>query len=159
VATELATWRKQFTIDDAKAQCRQSREDKYSVAILASGGLLDTLAAIRAGMIPIWGSETCTIKQKIWMDLVGNECHGDAFRLDYSTLRRPRVLKTGFPCLDYSGLGHQQGSKGSTGWMYVKQAEIILKISPDVAIIEQTDGVMRVDDGSAVDLLVDQLSN
>lgn len=91
--------------------------------------------------------------------MVGTECYGDAFRLDYSILRRPRVLKTGFPCLDYSGLGHKQGTGGNTGWMYVKQAEIILRISPDVAIIEQTDGVLRIDDGKAVDLLVDRLSS
>ena len=38
--------------------CRQSTTDKYSVAVLASGGLLDTLAAIRSGLMPIWGSDT-----------------------------------------------------------------------------------------------------
>ena len=96
-------------------------------------------------MIPIWGSETCTIKQKLWADLVGNECHGDAFKITYENLRRPTVIKTGFPCLDYSGLGHKQGTQGNTGWMYVKQADIILKVSPDVAVIEQTDGVMKVE--------------
>ena len=158
VANELATWREELTIDKAKALCRQSNEDKYSVAILASGGLLDTLAAIRAGLIPIWGSETCTIKQKLWKDLVGTECYGEAFRLDYSTLRQPRVLKTGFPCLDYSGLGNKQGTRGETGWMYVRQAELILRISPDVAIIEQTDGVLKVDGGAAVDNLINKLS-
>ena len=45
-------------------------KDKYSVAILACGDLLDTLAAIRAGLLPIWGSDTCSLSQKLWKDLV-----------------------------------------------------------------------------------------
>ena len=54
---ELKLWREPFTINMAKQACRHNNRDKYSVAILASGGLLDTLAAIRAGLSPIWGSE------------------------------------------------------------------------------------------------------
>ena len=104
VANELAIWREQFTIDTAKQLCRYNTEDKYSVAVLASGGLLDTLAAIRAGLLPIWGSETCATKQKLWNNLVGSECYGDAFTINYKQLRRPTVLKTGFPCVDYSDL-------------------------------------------------------
>ena len=56
VAEELRDWREAFTIDMAKTLCRHSTKDRYSVAILAAGGLLDTLAAIRAGLLPIWGS-------------------------------------------------------------------------------------------------------
>jgi hypothetical protein len=60
VAAELASWREQLTITKAKQMCRGSTQDKYSVAVIATGGLLDTLAAIRAGLLPIWG---CDIDQ------------------------------------------------------------------------------------------------
>ena len=42
VAKELATWREQLTIDRAKHLSNHSTQDKYSVAVLGCGGLLDT---------------------------------------------------------------------------------------------------------------------
>ena len=105
-------------------------EDKYSVAILACGDLLDTLAAIRAGLLPIWGSDTCSLSQKLWKDLVGNTFYGDAFKIDTQSIRRPKILKSGFPCPNYSRLGDESGAEGKTGWMYVRQADIILQVAP-----------------------------
>jgi site-specific DNA-cytosine methylase len=158
MADELANWREQLTITRAKHLCRHSENDKYSVAVLASGGLLDTLAAIRAGLLPIWGSDNNQVMRRLWTDLVGMQCNGDAFQLDLDTLRRPKVLKTGFPCLDYTSLGHKQGTNGDTGYMYVEQARLILRLSPDVAIIEQTDGVLEIDDGRAARDLITRLT-
>ena len=91
-----------MTIDNAKHMCRYSTTDKYSVAVLACGGLLDTLAAIRAGLSPIWGSDTDQLSQTLWKDLTGSECYGDAFKIKFQSLRRPKILKTGFPCPDYT---------------------------------------------------------
>jgi site-specific DNA-cytosine methylase len=134
VANELATWRKQFNIDKAKQSCRKHAHDKYSVAVMACGGLLDTLAAIRAGLTPIWGSDTCKLSKQMWKDLVGNECYDDSFKMNTESPRQPTMLKTGFPCPEYTGLGSGLGSDGETGDLYVKQADLILKISPDAAI-------------------------
>ena len=125
-------------------------EDKYSVAILACGGLLDTLAAIRAGLLPIWGSDTCSLSQKLWKDLVGNTFYGDAFKIDTQSIRRPKILKSGFPCPNYSRLGDESGAEGKTGWMYVRQADIILQVAPDAAIIEQTDNATNINNGKEV---------
>ena len=158
MANELATWREQFNIDKAKQSCRQSAHDKYSVAVMACGGLLDTLAAIRAGLAPIWGSDTCKLSKQLWKDLVGNECYDDAFKLNTESLRRPKILKTGFPCPDYTGLGSGLGSDGETGDLYVKQADLILKISPDAAIIEQTDNAPNINNGEEVKQLIAKLS-
>ena len=85
--------------DKETMSLQQSR--KYSVAILASDGLLDTLAAVRAGLMPIWASEIDRKQQQMWKDRVGTECYGDAFKLDCGSLRRPMLLKSGFPCPDY----------------------------------------------------------
>ena len=158
VAEELASWREQLTIDKAKQLCRQSTKSKYSVAILACGGMLDTLAAIQAGLIPIWGSDTDNISQHLWKDLVGSECYGDAFKLNYESMRRPTILKTGFPCPDYTGLGSQKGAQGATGDLYVKQAELIIRISPCAAIIEMTDNALKINQGREVNQLINQLS-
>lgn len=154
---ELHEWRERLQINDAKHLCRHSTTDKYSVAVLASGGLLDTLSSIRAGLIPIWGSDTDELSQKLWQDLTGSVCYGDSFKMDTTTLRRPRILKTGFPCPDYTGLGSKLGSEGNTGHLYTKQAELIKTISPDVAIIEQTDNAININHGEDVKSLLKEL--
>ena len=136
MAEELASWRDQLTICKAKQLCRNSTQDKYSVAVIATGGLLDTLAAIRSGLMPIWGCDIEPIAQRMWADLVGSKCYGDMLTLPAESLRRPAVLKTGLPCLDFTALGSKAGEKGKTGHLYVKQADIIKRISPDAVIIE-----------------------
>ena len=155
---ELADWRESFTIAEAKALCRKTNISKYSVAVMASGGLLDTLASIRAGFFPIWGCETDPTMQALWQDLTGVSSMGDAFKINAKFLRRPMLLKTGFPCIDWSTMGSQAGYKGETGHMYVRQAELILKISPAVVVIEQTMGVLTVENGKWFYNLIERLT-
>ena len=147
---ELHEWRSLLTMDMAKKLCRSNKIEKYSVAILASGGLLDTLAAVRAGLMPIWASEIDRKQQQMWKDLVGIECYGDAFKLDCSSLRRPMILKSGFPCPDYCRLGSRKGGRGETGMLYVQQADLILKIQPMVTILEQTANAIDINNGTEI---------
>ena len=42
-----------------------------TAAILASGGLLDTMASIRSGFKVIWGSDNDTNMQKLWKNMTG----------------------------------------------------------------------------------------
>ena len=157
MAKELNEWRECFTINDAKDACRNIEQDKYSVAVLASGGLLDTLSAIRAGMCPIWGSEVDPTMQSMWQDLTANKCYGDAYKINYNIVRRPMVLKTGFPCIDYSPLGRTKGADGRTGQLYRNQGGIINKVEPAIAILEQTSNVVNVNDGLEVKQLIQEL--
>jgi len=73
-------------------------------------------------------------------------------------MRQPTVLKTGFPCPDYTGLGSKKGAQGTTGELYVKQAVLNHRISPCVAIIEMTDYALEEDKGREVNQLINQLS-
>ena len=59
---------------------------------------------------------------------------------------------------NYCSLSKEEGMEGKTGHIYVQQAEIILQISPDAAIIEQTDNVTNVHDSKEVNLLTKKLS-
>jgi site-specific DNA-cytosine methylase len=157
MVTELANWREELSITKAKQLCRSSTEQKYSVAVLACGGLLDTLAAIRAGLMPIWGSDTDQLSREMWNNLVGNQCYDDAFKINYSALRRPTVLKTGFPCPDYTTIGSNKGMKGRNGWQYVKQSGIIKQISPDVAVTEHPEEVKLLTDDLSTDYIIHQI--
>ncbi len=52
---------------------RIESQDGYSVAVLGSGGLLDTIAAVRAGFIPVWGTEICPKQQRLWYELTSSQ--------------------------------------------------------------------------------------
>ena len=125
--------------------------------MLACGGLLDTCAAIRAGLVPIWGCDTAELPRQLWQDLTNSPCYGDAFKLNIQSLRKPTVLKSGFPCQDYSGLGSELGGQGKSGNLYAEQAKLILQISPAVAIIEQTDNAININQGKEVKQLISDL--
>ena len=91
IKNELRQWREKHTITNTKEKCRNTSEDRYSVAVIASGGLLDTIAAIQSGLQPIWGSETNQTMQNMWTDLTGTDNYGDATNIDYKAIRRPRA--------------------------------------------------------------------
>ena len=47
---------------DISAECT-SDVPKYTAGVLSSGGCLDTIGCIAAGMRPIWGTEICERKR------------------------------------------------------------------------------------------------
>ena len=158
IQQELESWREEFTIKDIKALATGPlQQDSYSVGVMASGGLLDTIASIRSGLKPIWGCETDETMQAMWQDLTGTTNQGDAFNMQLKKTRRPRIIKTGFPCQDYSELGNDKGSGCQRGQLYIKQGELINSIRPDVAIIEQTNGILREEHSQAIQELIDEL--
>ena len=157
ISNELKQWREQNDIDTVKENCRNTQQDKYSVAVMASGGMLDTIAAIQSGLSPIWGCETDERMQEMWTDMTRTVNYGDAFKINHHAVRRPKVIKTGFPCQDYTELGKNEGKETERGKLYVKQAEIIKAINPDVAIIEQTNGILQPRHRGAIEELLKAL--
>ena len=53
LGVELDAWRNACTTSELSD--RIESQEGYSVAVLGSGGLLDTIAAVRAGFIPVLG--------------------------------------------------------------------------------------------------------
>ena len=90
---------------------RVSQGVAYSVAVLGSGGLLDTIAAIRAGFIPVWGTETCPKQQRWWNRLTSAPNYTDTFKDIPKDVYRPFYLKSGQPCPNYTA----EGSAGTDG--------------------------------------------
>ena len=58
VSIERQKWRDSFTFQNAYDQCHNTHS-KFTAVVLQSGGLLCTLAAIRSGWTPIFGTEIC----------------------------------------------------------------------------------------------------
>ena len=158
VKEELRRFREGFGIEDAKRKCRRSTEDQYSVAIATSGGCLCTLAAIRAGFHPIWGSEIEPRNGAMFEDLTASPNMGDATQIPTGKVRSPTLLKTSFPCQDYCPLGSQKGNKGKKGGeLFVWQGKWICRLAPDVAVLEQTVNAMNVNGGKDLEELTKEL--
>ena len=155
-ANEFHTWRNELSIKSIKNIARHPITD-ITIAILATGGCIDAIAAIKAGFKPIWATEICPIRQSMWEDLTGTPCHGDTFKQDYTKLQRPNYLTSGQPCIDYSRSGSQQGDEGETGWMYTAQTQVIMQLQPSAIRLEISDNAIRVHGGREVTKVTDTL--
>ena len=159
VADELRRWRNASSIRHVKSKISNGAKDAYSIASLASGGMLDILAAIRAGFHPIWGSEIDPRMQKMWVDLTHSSSLGDMLRIQPEDVRRPVVIISGTPCVSFSSLGHKTGAKDPRGDLYIRQGHLITAIQPEAAILEQSANALEVNDGAEVKALCTILSD
>ena len=174
VSEQLEQWRDSFTVQMAKDKCRSTGSSTaFTVAVLGSGGCVDTLTAIRAGWTPVWGTEICPThptspamcshfkrnercqdnsQQKMWVDLTDTPCLGNTFSdtSKYNNIVRPVHISAGQPCTDYCLGRAQEGSDGPTGWMYTEQCHIILSILPLTFRLEMSDHALTVNGGSEV---------
>ena len=139
-----------------KHTAREHRK-AYTVATFCSGGCLDTIAAMKVGFAPIWGTEVCERKRALWRDLTGTPDLGDTFTVDWEGYGRPDLLLSGQPCTDHSSSGKRTGRNGTTGYMYLKQAEPITELQPYSFILEMVDNVLRIDGGRIVTDLMHEL--
>ena len=133
---ELRNWRESRSVTKLHNALRRAQLSKilfFSVVVLAAGGLLDTVAAVTAGFLPIWGTECCPKQQALWRNLFNTPIHSDTFG-PLPDKHRPIYLKSGQPCLDYTRQGaanrFRHGRDGDTGWMFTRQVDIIRDKNP-----------------------------
>ena len=112
-------WREQLPIETARSFCRSPISTGPTVGVFSSGGCLDTLAAIRSGFKPIWGTEVDERMRTLWGHLTGTPDLGDTFSVDWESQPTPDLLISGSPCTNFSSSGNQLGDEGDTGWMFV----------------------------------------
>ena len=167
-------------MSDAVDRCK-NKNSKFTVAVLGSGGCVDTISAIRAGWSPIWGTEVCpehnwapahcqqfkrtlncesNTQQKIWTYITGTKCLGNTFSdtSKYKKIQRPVNITAGQPCTDYCLGGNQEGAEGQTGWMFVEQMKIILAVLPLTFRLEMSDNAQQINGGKEVQQIQDEAS-
>ena len=133
---DLQQCRDAYPVSQAHGDCAKVN-DSYSCGILLSGGL-DTLAAIRCGFTPKWGTETFETKQRLWSSMPKTVSLGDTFKTDFTDPSNHVVyLKSGqtmsWHCVDYSSSHEGRNPPGSTeeaGWMFVLQVGNIMVMMP-----------------------------
>ena len=138
------------------------RSLSYSVAVLGSGGLLDAIAAVRSGFVPVWGTEICPKQASMWKSLFNCVNYPDTFKDIPNDPFSPIYLKSGTPCPNYTEEGAAgaggKGEHGTTGWMFVAQGSLILQLKPKSFCLEMTDNAININNGAEVDKLIAELS-
>ena len=161
VTQELESWRESIQIEDMISICKHPRrQDQLTAAILASGGLLDTMAAIRSGFKVIWGSEIDETMTKMWDSMTHAVNHGDAEGIDYSTIEVPDVVFSGMPCPDWTKLGSEYGEEGHSGYLYTKQIKWLITLKKRgmvAAVLEQTSNATTIANGKPVENMLNTL--
>jgi hypothetical protein len=163
VKQQLEHWREQVPLKTIRQLEQQTRHTtQYTAAIVGSGGLLDYMAAVRSGLKVTWCSEIDETMISLQQHLFTAQNYGDATKINYDTVTVPDIFKSGMPCPDYvENLGSGLGSQGKTGYLYIKQADWLLKLAKrglKAAILEQTASALHTNEGRDVQNLVQKLS-
>ena len=66
-------------------------------------------------------------------------------------------LASGQPCPDYARSGQHVGQYGKTGWMFIEQVKIILKLLPLEIRLEISDFAWQVNHGAEVKWVLKQV--
>ena len=127
--TLLAEFRSKNSVRKVREACANSLPT-FSVLELATGGCLDSIAAILSGFRHLGGTEDVSrplgrLKARLFEDLTGERCLGDTTAWkDWISCVKQEVdyLKAGQPCPDYSSAGSGLGAGGQKGGeLFVKQ--------------------------------------
>ena len=152
-------WRQQLPMEAARTFCRSTNNRNPTVGVFSSGGCLDTLAAIRSGFRPIWGTEVNERMRTLWGHLTGTPDLGDTFSVNWANQPCPDLLIAGQPCTNFSSSGNQKGDEGDTGWMFVEQAKPILALEPKFFVLEMVANAVNVHNGREIKTLLKSLRN
>ncbi|MDG1701397.1 MAG: DNA cytosine methyltransferase [Opitutae bacterium] len=79
---------------------------------------------------------------------------GDINQLELESLKFSNVLLGGFPCQDFSHAGKRLGLTSKRGSLYKSMCAVIEKIRPNLFIAENVKGLMTIDKGNAIKVIV-----
>jgi site-specific DNA-cytosine methylase len=156
IKCELEQWRERLSKDEIQ-KLSKNIQNELTVGVLAAGVGVCTYSSVRAGFRPIWMTEVDEDSVKVWKELYSGECLGDTFKVDYNSVEVPMYLTSGQPCPDYARSGQHAGQYGKTGWMFIEQVKIILKLLPLAIRLEISDFAWQVNDGAEVKWVLKQL--
>ena len=147
---KLTKWRNNFSISEYTNNNNSTLTDnksKLTVATLFSGGLTDTISALKCDFRPLWGADPHSDLRDMWTFLTHTKCYKNVFSNDVIKSISPNYLKCNPPSDDYIRGGNGSGGDGETGWMFTKLPMIILKLQPESFLITISDNVYNIHNG------------
>ena len=109
---KLNKWRNNFSITAYKNNQYSNTmgtKPKFTVSTLFSGGLTDTISAIRCDFKPLWGAEYNRDLRKMWSFLTNTVCNKDVLSKSVEEAPSPNYLKCNPPSDDYTRNGTGKG--------------------------------------------------
>ena len=104
---------------------------KFTVSTLFSGGLTDTISAVRSGFRPLCGADHSPNLCNMWSFFTDTRCYKNVFGNSIKEAKSPTYLKCKPPSDDYTRNGGRKGGDGETGWMFTRLPKLILKLQPE----------------------------
>ena len=139
----------------------------FTVLELATGGCLDTMAAVLEGFHHLGGTENVSQavgrqKSRLFEDLTRARCLGDSKDWKEWTkciTHEVDYLKSGQPCPDYAPMGSNLGCGGTQGGeLFLEQLEPILTLRPKIVRLEMVPSIRTVNNGEELGLVREALS-
>ena len=110
------------------------------------GGL--SLGLKQAGLEGVWANEIDLDATNTYKLNIGDHIYcGDIRDVDTTDLPRPNILVGGFPCQPFSLSGLQNGFKGKDGDLFFHCVRFIKSLNPEVFILENVTGFIRLKKG------------
>ena len=147
---KLNKWRNNFSIPAYKNNKNSNltgNKYKFTVSTLFSGGLTNTISAIRCEFKCLWGAEYNRDLRNMWSLLTNTVCHKDVFSKSVEGATSPNYLKCNPPSDDYTRNSTGKGGDGDSGWVFIGLPELILKLQPESFLITISDNVYNIHDG------------
>ena len=101
---KLTKWRNNFCISEYTNNNNSNLTDnksKLTVATLFSGGLTDTISALKCDFRPLWGADPHSDLRDMWTFLTHTKCYKNVFSNDVVKSISPNYLKCNPPSDDY----------------------------------------------------------
>jgi len=115
------------------------------------------LAAVRAGIVPIWSSEIDKFCRQITAIHFPNTIQlGDIREIDSPPY--VDIVTAGFPCVDVSIAGNRAGLAGSRSGLFYDAVKLIRRIKPKYAIFENVVGLLNSNGGADFHAVLEEIA-
>ena len=114
---------------------------------LYNGACIDTLCAIKALFIPMYGADIEKVFRKMYIALTGRDCYSDVASIPFEDLRPPVLAVFTPPCPDYAASNpNPQGEHGDKGGSeFVNVPRNVHRARPLVVLIEEVANLINFD--------------
>ena len=152
MAVQLHMFRESFTIDQAKAHCRDAQRCMLSFASMGSGACIGLQGVLQTRQwMPRWGAESVPpVKRQTWEAATTAPSFADVLFIRVMVALWCHMIEVTMPCVDYIIWGVTKENGVTPVWLWVYAIRLAMAIGPQVIFSEMADYAMRVNGGETV---------
>jgi DNA (cytosine-5)-methyltransferase 1 len=144
-------------IDDVNAISTDRYSFRYVELFAGIGGF--RIALDELGGTCVLSSEIEPVACSTYATHFGEAPVGDIYEINASSIPSHDLLVGGFPCQSFSSIGEQKGFADARGQLFWQIIRIVRHHHPRALLLENVPGLVRLDDGDALRVILSQLSS